>query len=410
MTAKESGHHVLVLGGGYAGLLAALRVANRGRRHGARVTLVNAADSFVERIRLHQVAAGHRVASRPITRMLRGTGAEFVQGRVLRLDPRRRRVMIERDGGTHQIEYDTLIYALGSTIDTDSVPGVRDHAVTLGGTAQAQALHVCLADAAARGGHLVVCGGGLTGIEAASECAQAYPGLSVSLVTRGQFGDQLSERGRLYLRGAFTRLGIAVRDGLTVERVRADRLEVTGTRPVPFDLCLWAGSFSVSPLAWEAGLQVNERGQILVDPYVRSLAHPSVYAAGDAAAPAGDPGAPIRMACATAMPMGAQAADNVIAALAGREAEPFRFAYGGRCISLGRGDALVQLVHGDDTPREQIITGRRAAWTKELVCRYAVLSLSLERRWGGAYHWLKGQPAVAETQPGPVTDVHALVR
>ncbi len=68
---------VVVLGAGYAGLRAALRIARRTRRENVRVELINAADTFVERIRLHQLATGQRLARRPIRAFIRGTGIEF---------------------------------------------------------------------------------------------------------------------------------------------------------------------------------------------------------------------------------------------------------------------------------------------------------------------------------------------
>ncbi len=390
MMTRIEGPRVVVLGAGYAGLLAALRVAGRARRDGARVTLVNGADSFVERIRLHELAAGRPPRAWPLARLLDGSGVQLVQGWATDLDPAARRVTVDRAGERRQLDYDYLIYAIGSTVDTASVPGVAEHAHSLASPATAEALAAALPALAARGGTVVVCGGGLTGIEAASEIAEAYPGLRVRLVTRGALGPGLSAAGRAYLRRVFARLGIAVQEDSTVSRVEAGRLWLDGQPPLPFDLSLWAGSFRVSALAREAGLAVNERGQVLVDPYLRSISHPSVYGAGDAAAPVAAPGAPIRMACATALPMGAQAADNVAAAIAGQPQTPFRFVYILQCISLGRRDGLIQLVRADDSPRERIIGGRPAAWLKELVCRYAFLSLRLTRRWPGSYRWPHG--------------------
>lgn len=377
---------IVVVGGGYAGMIAALRVAGRTRQRAA-VTLVNGSDTFVERIRLHQAATGPAVIAHPIRRMLRGTGVAFMRGWVRGLHPEQRVVQVETDAGAVFLPYDCLIWAPGSSVDMETVPGVREHAHALGGDAAAHALRRALPEMATMGGRLIVCGGGLTGIEAATEIAETHPRVRVSLVTRGIFGADLSERGRAHLRTVFDRLGIAVQDGADVTAVHARELEMAGGAAMPFDLCLWAGSFAVSPLAGATGLRVNARGQVLVDPFLRSVSHPSVYAVGDAAAPVVAPGAPIRMACATALPMGARAADNIAANLRGASQRPFSFRYVGRCISLGRRDGLIQFVQGDDTPRDRIITGRAAAWYKEQVCRFTVWSLAGERRWAGSYRW-----------------------
>src|SRR5579863_2181640 len=75
----------VVLGGGYAGTMAALRLAGRGRGR-VRVTLIDSKDSFVQRLRLHQVAAGQEVASPRYSNLL-GRRAEFIQGSAELIDP-----------------------------------------------------------------------------------------------------------------------------------------------------------------------------------------------------------------------------------------------------------------------------------------------------------------------------------
>lgn len=400
MVTERENREVVIVGGGYAGMMAALRLAGRTKRAGVGITLVNASDRFVERIRLHQLATGQRLKDRSIVRMLRGTGVTFLQGTVLALDPDARSVAVETAEGRRTLGYDALIYALGSTIDTTSVAGVREHALTLGGESAALALRDRLAELSSGGGRLLVCGGGLTGIEAASEIAESWPAVPVGLVTSGRIGAGLSEKGRRHVKDVFARRSVEVREGAAVRRVGPAALELEDGATLPFDACLWAGAFSAPALARQANLAVNERGQMLLDPCLRSLSHPEVFGAGDAAIPVEPPGVPLRMACATALPFGAQAAENVAALLLGHEPEPFRFVYAIQCISLGRKDGLIQLVHRDDSPRERVVTGRPAALLKEAICRFGSSGLAFERRVTGSVRWLKGstteQPSRAE--------------
>src|SRR5262245_741741 len=282
MNEQTTGPSVVVLGGGYAGTLAALRVAGRARGAGVRVTLVNAADTFVERIRLHQVATHQPLARRSLPGLLAGSGVEFLRGWVTGLEPSTRRVSVETAAGPRAVAYDYLIYALGSTVDTASVPGVVKHAHSLTSPAAAEALADALPAVSRRGGEVVVCGGGLTGIEAAAELAESYPGLRVRLLTAGSLGAGLSVKGAAHLRRVFDRLGVVVQERSRVERVEAGRLVVADQPSLPFDLCLWAGGFAVAPLARSAGLAVNAHGQVLVDAYLRSVCEPTIYGAGDA--------------------------------------------------------------------------------------------------------------------------------
>jgi NADH dehydrogenase len=376
---------VLILGAGYAGMETAIRLA--GKSKDAEVTLVSAAAEFVERIRLHQRATGQRVQRRPIADMLRGTGVRFVQASVTTIRPEAHQVVVQRGNEPQTLSYDTLVYALGSHTDTDAVPGIRENAYTV---EQADALHDRLGGLP-DGARVVVCGLGLTGIEASSEIAEMYPHLRVTMIGREHFGDRFAAKGAAHLRGTFSRLGVTILDEHTIQRITPGSV-VTNRGDIPFDVCLWAGSFAVGPLARVAGIRTDERGQILVDEHLRSVSHPDIYAAGDAARVTNLPYS-VRMACQSALPMGAYVAD-VLATNGTRK--PFELGFAAQCISLGRRNGLVQMVYADDSPRDQVYTGRMAVMIKELICKGTVYVLLLEKRFPGIFPTLKGTPAPAE--------------
>ncbi len=81
-------HRIVVLGAGYTGLFSAIRLAHRTRRTGVKITLVNPSSRFVERLRMHQIAAGQELAEHRIPDLLAGTGVTFVQGTATAIDPR----------------------------------------------------------------------------------------------------------------------------------------------------------------------------------------------------------------------------------------------------------------------------------------------------------------------------------
>jgi NADH dehydrogenase FAD-containing subunit len=358
---------IVVLGAGYAGLRAAMELAHKSE---AQVTLVNAAPVFVERVRLHQQASGQTIKQHSITDLARNTKLKFVQGYVTRIDLENHKIIADTADGEQQIHYDYMVYALGSMIDRDSVPGIREYTEVLMPD-RVTALYQKLAKLP-DGSRLIICGGGLTGIESSTELAEAFPQLKVTLVTAGPLGANLSEVGRKHLLQTFARLNITIQDQTRIERVEAEQI-VTDKGNLAYDVALWAGSFAVPKLAQQSGLTTNALGQIVVDSYLRSVSHPEIYAAGDAASPTGtDPY--LRMACATALPMGQHAAENLEARLKGQPQKPLVFKYMIQCISLGRHDGLIQMVNGDDTPREQVFTGRTAAFVKEQICRFAFKS------------------------------------
>jgi NADH dehydrogenase FAD-containing subunit len=379
---------VLVIGAGYAGLLAAVRLAMQTRKQNVQITLVNPVDSFVERPRLHQLAANQPLHRRSIPAVLRGTGVQFLRGTVTAIDRKQCEVILESMNG-RRLAYDYLIVATGSTIDRDSVPGVRPHAYTLtpAGPHSAEALKNQLPELNRQGGRLVVVGGGPTGIEAAAEFAEAYPGLRVSLVAQGKLGHLFGGEIQTHMVKTLAHLGVSIRDQTTVSRVEAHRLVTSQGEFIPFDVCLWAGGFVAPSLARESGLAVNERGQLLTDLTLCSITDPQIYAAGDSAQLIEKAGPRIRMAAYTATITGAAAADSLGHALNGKPQPPLNFAYLGQGIALGRHDAVGFNNFPDDQPNWPVFTGWLAVLGREFFIYLLGKYPEIEHRLPGLHFW-----------------------
>ncbi|MEM7028872.1 MAG: FAD-dependent oxidoreductase [Chloroflexota bacterium] len=395
---SEQQTNVIILGGGYAGMMAALRLAGKVKKRNVQLTLINGQSQFVERIRLHQKAANQSLPHRSYTRFLSGTNIQFVQGLAAKIDPQAKMITVQSDKEVQMMVYDYLVYALGSTVDTTSVPGVAQYAESLADLNTTEHIQAQLLSLSGQAGRILIVGGGLTGIEAATEIAETYPDLQVSLLTRRALGDDLSEKGAAYLVRVCDRLRITLLEEKSVCRLEAQQAYCDNGMTIPFDLCLWAGAFRVPSLASDSDIPTNPQQRIMVDECLRSLAYPEIYAVGDAAF------TPLRMACATAMPMGCYAADHLANQILAAPLPPaFEFGYAMRCISLGRGDALIQMVKPDDAPKGQIYTGRMAVWIKELICRATIWMMFFEKRFPGAYRWPKARLARSHDQTNLVT-------
>ncbi|MFJ2948934.1 NAD(P)/FAD-dependent oxidoreductase [Streptomyces sp. NPDC087226] len=362
-------HRIIVLGAGYAGAVAAGRLARRLRREDVAITLVNAEPDFVERVRMHQLAVGQELKARPFSEMFEGTGVELKVAKVTGVDADRKTVTVDA-GGTEELPYDTLVYALGSGWNTQGVPGVAEHAHDIAGRPGALRLRERLAGLAA-GEPVVVVGAGLTGLEAATEIAEARPDLDVSLAARGELGDWLSAKGRRHVRKVAGKLGITVHEHTVVTAVEADRVTTADGRTLPAAVTLWTAGFAVHPLARATALETTGTGQIVVDDTMRSVSHPDVYAVGDTALVMGPGDKPLRMSCATGGPIAWQAADSVAARLTGGKLPHVPLRYFNQCVSLGRKEGLIQYVTADDRAVNAALTGRFAAFYKELVCKGA---------------------------------------
>jgi NADH dehydrogenase len=377
-------HRILILGAGYTGMMAATGIALRNKT--SQVTLVNPTDLFNERLRQHQAAVGQDLGAHSIPDLVTPAGVAFVQGRAARIDAENRLVVLE---GGRELAYDLVVYALGS-----ATPRVAN-AFTIDDPAFATALH------ANADGVLTVCGAGLTGIEAAAEAAETYPGMQVRLLSRGEPAGMMGPKARAYLRQSLYRLRVEVRTGVTVARVLEGAVELESGERLPTDVTLWTTGVAYHPLAADAGIATDEHGRVAVDATLRSVSHPEVFAIGDAAA-IGQGYGLIHGTCQSGIPSAAHTAESVTRVLQGKAPKPFRFGYIHQPVSLGRKDAVIQFTNPDDTPSRWYLKGRAAVAYKEAVSSSPLkfyrsktaIPARMTGRTGGRHNRLDGVAAV----------------
>src|SRR5262245_24271682 len=252
MTDHSTATKVVVIGGGYAGTLAANRLRMRAD---VAVTLVNPRPKFVQRIRLHQFVAGTGDAAVDYDTLL-GEDITLVVDSATRIDTASRTVQLA-SGRT--LDYDYVICAVGSTGTTPSaVAGADALAFPIGELEYAEKLRARLS-----GLHpdapVCVVGGGLTGIETASELAQERS--SVTLICGPVLGPSLSPQGRRSVARQLNRLGVAALDDCVVTEVRADAVVLADGRELPSAVTIWTAGFGAPQLAARSGLGTDALGR-----------------------------------------------------------------------------------------------------------------------------------------------------
>jgi NADH dehydrogenase FAD-containing subunit len=385
---------VVVIGAGYAGavatnrLLASLDGAERGR---VRVTVVNPRAEFVERIRLHELAAGSRASvTVPLADTLHEAAAVLV-GTARMIDPDAHVVIVETARGELGLPYDHLLFAPGS-IAAARVAGAREHAFLLADLDGAQRAAAAIGSGSRQ--RVLVVGGGLTGVEVASEIAERHPDAVVTLVSAGPVLPAMRVAARRSVHRTLHRLGVRVETGVAVCAIEADRVRLADGREIAFDTCVLAASFAVPDLARVSGLAIDEAGRLRVDECLRALDAPDIVGAGDAVRAPDSVAGHLRMSCAAALPLGGHAAGTVLAALRGEQPSRLSIGFAVQCISLGRRAGYVQPVRHDDSPRAWHLGGRLGAVVKESVCSMVLEAPRKERTRPGSYRAPHG-PEVA---------------
>jgi NADH:quinone reductase (non-electrogenic) len=362
--APTDGRHVVIVGGGFAGLYAARVLGGTD----VRVTLVDWRNHHLFQPLLYQVATAALAApdiAAPIRKVLeRDANVTVLLAEVTAIDVARRRIALA-DGA---LDYDLAILAPGTVHHYFGHDDWRRHAPGLKSLADAFTIRrrVLLAfehaeraaDTAARLPWLtfVVIGAGPTGVELAGalrEIAQRTlardfrrfdPGATrVILVDAADrvlpaFPERCSRDARRLLE----RCGVELRLGVHASAIDACGVEVDGER-LAARTVLWAAGVRPSPLGRTLGVPLTRDGRVLVAPDLSLPGHPEVFVAGDLAAVRQPDGTWVPAMAPGAIQMGRHAARNVLRTAHGETTAPFRYADRGMLATIGRSAAVARI-------------------------------------------------------------------
>lgn len=350
---------IVVAGGGFAGLWAALAAARAVELAGAsarvRIVLLSPDPWLVLRPRLYEAGPeGLRQDLRPV---LDAAGVQFLEGQALDLDLADSSLSLRPGTATgERLPFDRLLIATGSRMKPPPIPGLAEHGFDIDSMEGAQRYDRHLAGlhrrppSPERDGHAII-GAGFTGIELALELrdrlavhggAEAAARARIFLVERQDaVGPDLGPGPRPVILEALAAAGVEPLLGREVAAVddRSVRL-ADGTRLPAASTVATVGM--AAGMAW-AGLggSRDPQGRIPVDPVLRVPRAPAVFVAGDAARAAVDEDGNIAlMSCQHALRMGRFAGHNAACDLLGLELRPYRQPDYVTCLDLGRAGAV----------------------------------------------------------------------
>ena len=265
---------LLLAGAGHAHLKL-LSLFRKAPLYGARITLVSPRERQLYSAMLPGVIAGHyrrQEAEIDVAGLTEMAYGEFVHGRIVRVDPERRRAFLE-DG--REIPYDYLSLNVGSQIDR-SVPGAE--------LALAAKPFEEFVESLDRERRIAIIGAGAAGAELAM--ALRWRGAAVTLYSASSsLPAKIAKRAARAMR----RAGVDFRPGMAADAISAGPVIHAGTSRQEFDRVILTTGAVALPWLRESGLQCDKQGFVKVRGTLQSVSHPEVFAAGDCAALDGVP-------------------------------------------------------------------------------------------------------------------------
>jgi NADH dehydrogenase len=365
---------IVIVGGGFAGTTAALRLERIFRRDpNVEITLVDAENFFTFTPLLPEVPSGsiqpkHIVF--PLRALLKRTAVR--QAEVKRIDLERRIVVAAHCAacGDYNVPFDHLVLALGSVPNYFGLPGVAEHALTMKSLADATALHAHVidklehadlhTDPAVRRKLLtfVVAGGGFAGVETLAELSdfvrgagRFYPTISPAdvrmvLVHSGdRILPEVSESLSAYALKKLRSRGLDVLLNTRVLRCSAGAVELSSGEEIAAGTFVWAAGAAPSPILNLVDLPRGRGGRVDVDATMAVKGLSNVWAVGDSAAiPDLVTGSTCPPTAQYALRQGRCLADNIAASIRGREPQPFQFKALGLLAGLGHRSAVAEIM------------------------------------------------------------------
>ncbi|MGP7819604.1 NAD(P)/FAD-dependent oxidoreductase [Niallia sp. 01092] len=362
--------HIVILGAGYGGLLAAQNVRKFYTKEQAKVTVINKYPTHQIITELHRLAAGNvaeQAVAMPLEKLLKGKDVDLKIATVDSFSVDNKEIVLT-DGS--KLTYDALVVALGSVTAYFGIPGLEENSMVLKSAEDANKIYKHVEERIQEyaktkkeeDATILIGGGGLTGVELVGELADILPNLTkkygvdfkeikLLLVEAGPkilpvLPDDLIQRATKSLEAR----GVTFLTGLPVTNVAGNVVDLKDGQKIVTNTFVWTGGVQGNPLVGESGLEVN-RGRATVNDFLQSTSHPEVFVAGDSAVyfPADGDGRPAPPTAQIAWQMGELIGYNLFAYLEGKSFESFSPINSGTLASLGRKDG-VAIIGASSTP------------------------------------------------------------
>ncbi|MCS5449567.1 NAD(P)/FAD-dependent oxidoreductase [Enterobacter huaxiensis] len=347
---------ILIVGSGFSGMWAAVSAARLSAlegEHSLKIAVLAPVPELRVRPRFYEEKVSTLVA--PLTELFAELGIEFLAGSAERIDANAKTVTWrDRNGTESTVTYERLVLATGSQTRRPAIAGLAEYAFDIDQLESAQVFEQHLDSLTTRPASperntVVVCGGGFTGIELATELPARLRArfgkdskTKVIVVERGAvIGGRYSEALRQTIEDACRELGVEWRLNAEVEAIDASGVTLKNGERIAASTVVWTAGVEANTLSQQIDGERDGQGRLKVTESLQVPAHPDVYATGDMAhAKTDDAGNTALMTCQHAIQLGKFAGHNAAASLLNIDPYPYRQVNYVTCLDLGAWGAV----------------------------------------------------------------------
>jgi len=355
---NDDSKNIVVIGAGYGGLTAALRLERLFKKHPLfKIHLIDKNPFHTIKTQLHEAAVRKAEVSIPLYKILKNRNIQFHLGEVKKIDVQNKTVQI----GDNFLSFFFLVIAIGSKVNYYNIPGMAENSFALQTLNDADKIYehiskICASAASENNAivrkenlRFVIGGGGLSGVEFAGELAEhtskCVANFNIDnndveiIVIEAAYRlvPFMDKNFSSRIEKKIVEKGVKVLTGSKIERRTGDEIFLSDGSVIKTKNFIWTGGIRISDLIKRGGLKTSSVGRLIVDEYLQSEGNKNIYAIGDSAN-AVNPvtNKPVPAAAQFALQQGRLAAENIYTEIFGRPKNAYYPKVLGEVVSLGK--------------------------------------------------------------------------